>query len=95
MRKDEDAADKTIYTESVVIRQVVNFALTRKLIASDPLAGLKLSKPKPTPQPCWSPEQMDLIIAQAQEPMRSCLVLLKETGMRVGELVHLTWDDVD
>ena len=53
-RVDDQAAAKTIYTETVVIRQLVNFALTRKLITADPLGELKLKKPKPRPQPCWT-----------------------------------------
>ena len=94
-RVKEKRAAKTVYTESVVIRQLVNFALSRKMIAEDPLAGLRLRKPKPTRQPCWTPAEVDRILIQATGPARSCFEILRETGMRVGELIHLTWDDVD
>jgi hypothetical protein len=36
-RVEAGAAPKTVYTESVVIRQLVDFALSRALIAVDPL----------------------------------------------------------
>jgi integrase/recombinase XerD len=91
----DKAAKKTIHTELVVIRQLVNFALSRKMITVDPLTNLKLKKPKLRPQPCWSHEQMEKILAAAKEPQRSMLAVLAETGMRVGELKHLTWDDLD
>jgi site-specific recombinase XerD len=94
-RVDDQAAAKTIYTETVVIRQLVNFALTRKLITADPLGELKLKKPKPRPQPCWTKEEVQEILAACHEPQRMLLTILAETGMRVGELKHLTWDDVD
>ena len=38
LRKDLKKGKKTVYTESVVIRQLVNFALSRKLLVEDLLA---------------------------------------------------------
>jgi integrase/recombinase XerD len=38
---------------------------------------------------------VELILQSAQEPERSKLAVLAGTGMRVGELKYLTWDDVD
>lgn len=89
------SAAKTVYNEAVVVRQLVNFAVTRSMVTVDPLKGAKLKKPKPTPQPCWTAEEMDAIIAAADEPQRSVFLLLADTGMRIGELIFLTWDDVD
>ena len=88
-------APKTIYNESMIVRQLVNFAVSRKLIATDPLAGLKIKEPKPAPQPCWSREERDQILSVSPEPQRQAFTILAETGMRIGELQHLTWDDVD
>lgn len=79
----------------MILRQLVNFALSRKIITADPLGKLRLKKPKLRPQPSWSRAEVDQILAAAREPHRSMLPLLAETGMRVGELKHLTWADVD
>lgn len=95
LRTDAGAKAKTRYTETVIIRQLVNFALSRDMIATDPLKGLKLTKPKPTPQPCWTYEQMQQILDASPDDMRPALLLLAETGMRFGEMAWLTWDDVD
>jgi integrase len=89
------ASAKTVHNDLVLLRQVVNFALRRKMIQSDPLAGLQLEKPKPRPQPCWTRDEVDRILKAAREPQRGQLTLLAETGMRVGELRWLTWEDVD
>jgi site-specific recombinase XerC len=35
-------APKTLYTESVIMRQVINFALLRDMLTVDPLRGLRL-----------------------------------------------------
>jgi integrase len=79
----------------VILRQLVNFALSRKIITAAPLGKLRLKKPKLRPQPSWSRAEVDQILAAARKPHRSMLPLLAETGMRVGELKHLTWADVD
>ncbi|MDB5349341.1 MAG: hypothetical protein JWN86_588 [Planctomycetota bacterium] len=89
------AASKTVYNDTVVIRQFVNFAISRGRITADPLRGLKIRKPKPTPQPCWSAEEVERILAASPEPYRPALTLLADSGMRVGELRHLTWADTD
>jgi integrase len=89
------AAMKTIHTEIIVIRQLINFALSRDMIVVDPLAKLKIKKPKPRRQPCWTQAQLDLILDASGDPYKSMMTALAETGMRVGELKHLTWADVD
>lgn len=94
-RVADGAAKKTVHTEVVVIRQLVNFALSRKMITVDPLEGLRLKKPKPRRQPCWSRKEVGQILLASNAVYRPALTLLAETGMRVGELKHLTWDDVD
>jgi integrase len=94
-RTDSQAAPKTVYNETVIIRQLVNFAKSRRLITTDPLTGLRLRKPKPTPQPCWTTEEVDRILQEAGSAHALAFALLADTGFRVGELKHLTWDDVD
>ena len=90
LRVDQGKAPKTIHTETTILRQVVNHSRRRNLLSRDPLAGLRLVKPKPRPQPCWTQEEVQRILAASRLPHRDALVLLAETGMRVGELKHLT-----
>jgi len=94
-RVDAGRAPKTVYTETVIIRQLVNFAITRKKISRDPLEGLKIREPKPTPQPCWTRDEVERILTASQGTQRTAFILLADSGMRVGELKWLTWDDVD
>ena len=48
VRKDAGRATKTIYSETTIIRQMVNFALSRQMLAKDSLKGLKNPRPRPT-----------------------------------------------
>lgn len=86
---------KTIYGESVIIRQLVNFALSRQLISTDPLKGVKIREPKPTPQPCWTPAEVERILAASKGAQGIAFTILADLGLRVGELKWLTWADVD
>jgi integrase len=88
-------APRTVYTELMILRQLVKFSVTRKLIREDPLLGFKLKKPKPTPRPCFTRDQVDQILANASAGHRPTFLLLSETGLRVGEAKWLTWEDVD
>lgn len=94
-KNGKTAAMKTVHNDTVLLRQLVNFAVRRGMIATDPLRGMKLARPKPTIQPFWSRAEMDQIIAAAGAGQRPVFIMLAETGMRIGEAKHLTWDDVD
>ena len=95
-RADAEAAARTTYNETMIIRQLVNFAKSRRLVVTDPLIGLKLREPKPAPQPCWTEDEVACILAAAgSTPYQLAYTILADTGFRVGESKYLTWDDVD
>ena len=85
----------TIYHETVIIRQLIKFALSRDMATKDPLRGLRIKKPKPTPQPYYDDEQIQKILSATRPPHDATFLLLAETGLRIGEAQWLTWDDVD
>lgn len=86
---------KTVYTESEIVKQLFKWAKSRKLVADDPLAGIKLDKPRAEPKAGPSFAQVLAILAAADEPLRTWLFVLICTGMRVGELQRLRVEDVD
>jgi integrase len=87
-------AAKTVYTELTIIRQWLNFAVTRRMLTASPVAGTKLVKPKPTPRDYWRQDKLDAIVDTAKGPYKAAYLLMSETGMRVGEVIHLTHDDL-
>ncbi|MBT5018043.1 MAG: tyrosine-type recombinase/integrase, partial [Planctomicrobium sp.] len=95
LRTEEKRSAKTIHCDTYIIRQLVNFALSRKMISKDPLEGLKNPQPKRTEQPCWTPDEVVQILEAANEPQKSIFTAYADTGMRFGELQWLTWEDVD
>ncbi len=94
-RKQEGAKPKTIHTELGVIRQLLLFAKTRRMIEENPLEGLRLTEPKSEPQPFWNEGEVDQVLKASSKVHRPIFTFLSETGTRIGELRWLTWDDVD
>lgn len=86
---------KSLFDEMMLLRQLCKFAPTRRMVDKDPLLGLRLKKPKPTPQPCFDDEQIAQILTLARPPHAATFLLLAETGFRIGEASWLTWADVD
>ena len=93
-RRRDGMAAKTIYTELTVVRQWLNFVVSRRMLAASPVAGTKLVKPKPGPRDYWRQQQLDAIVEAARGPYKAAFVLMAETGMRIGEVVPLTQDDL-
>lgn len=89
------ASPKTVHTDTICIRQLVNFALNRDLIAVDPLRKFSIERPKRTPQPYWTFDERERILGEAKPPNEAPLIFLSDTGTRVGEAKWLTWPDLD
>ena len=86
----------TAMKDLVTIREVVSFALERRMIEKDPLASYSIAKVAPKPQPYWVQQDLERILAAVtRQPHQDVYRLLAWTGMRIGEAEHLTWNDVD
>jgi len=55
---------------------------------------VRVRKPPPTEQPCFTTEQITILLANADEVLRPRFATLAYTGMRFGELLDLRWADV-
>ena len=88
-------AERTVFHESVVVKQWIKWCKTRKLISGNPLEDYKLDKPRLQPKGGPSLGQVDSILAAAREPRRTQFAVLAFSGMRSGELQHLQRVDVD
>lgn len=86
---------KTVHGNLFIVRQMVKFAVSRRMIAQDPLLELRIKKVKPTPQPNFTPAQSEQILALASAAHRPIFLVLAETGLRFGEAQWLTWADID
>lgn len=86
---------KTVKEYQIVIRGIFQKALHDEEIGRNPidaLDNLKVKKPHVVP---FMPHEVKLILDTAQGWFKNYLALGFMTGMRVGEIVALKWENVD
>lgn len=92
-------AAKTIYGALALAKQVLKWGWRKKLLPTYPLADVSLPKAKARPQPCFTTEQVEKIVASAankleQDDEALAFALLAFAGLRIGEVEQLQWGDV-
>jgi integrase len=80
--------------------RTMNRALTQAfhwgLIRRNPAALVFPPRPKPRPMTALAPEELrQLLNASCGDPLHPLLVVLGTAGLRLGEALALTWDDLD
>lgn len=91
----ERLSNKTKYDRMVIVQQLFKWSCEQaEIIQRNPIRRLKLKKPSPKKQPCYTPEQVRKMIDTANEYLRPMIVFLSYTGCRFGEMRDLLWEDV-
>jgi integrase len=96
---DQAKSRKRIMNLLTPLRQAVRFAVhPRKYLMIDPIAKLTVKRPpgiKISPIDPFSTAEIDAIVAQLAPPLGNMVEFWAWTGLRVGEIVALTWADID
>jgi len=78
------------------LKAAFNFAKKAGLIDYNPMDGIKMIKVDEKERLCFEKEDMDKLINCLDLPYLKRMVKFNlETGVRVGELVNIQWNDVD
>jgi integrase len=86
----------TIRIIAMVLSKTFRYAQKKRLIMDNPMKLVDTPSYKPKKQNIWSPEQVDQFLDSCKESnFYNLYVLAESTGMRRGELVGLTWPDVN
>ncbi|HCS50866.1 site-specific integrase [Rubinisphaera sp.] len=89
-------AATTVYHESMVIKQFLNWCVSRHLLKVSPLQGIKIPSVKSSCRRLVPTlEQVYQILEALPASQKIMLVILAFTGIRSGELKRLRKDDVD
>jgi integrase len=95
-RLDSGLAPATVHKLHVVLHKALKAAVADGLVPRNAAAGLKLPKiTREEIDPLDQEEARRLLEAAHGERLEALYVLALTTGMRQGELLALTWDDVD
>lgn len=81
----------------VLLKDVFEIAILKELVTSNmvKMVSVPKTKRKKKEQLPFTLEEIDTILENAPEELRNFLGILFFTGMRSGELLALTWEDID
>lgn len=93
---DSGLSDSQVINCYSLCDRVLEKAVAEKLIVRNPAKGCKLPPNRPNEMKVLSREDMQKVLIQAKEENYYELFLLEfATGLRLGELMALQWDDVN
>lgn len=86
----------TLHGHFRLIRSALNQAVAWNLLAKNPAKGVRPPERKPSGGTALEPEELNKLLAAARGGRYEALYLAAIcTGMRLGELLGLRWEDVD
>ena len=91
---EREYADKTVYGVLTVTKQVFKWAYQEGHLREYKLVNAKVAKAHAKPQPCFTTDEVELILANTFSIERVAYATLAYEGLRVGELEQLHWIDV-
>ncbi|MDX9911458.1 MAG: tyrosine-type recombinase/integrase [Phycisphaerales bacterium] len=92
-------APKSIHTALTVAKQLFKWAKRQRLIGEDPIEAAALPIGRPRPQRGFTTEEVEAMLSKcAGRPgwrsTHDAIAILAFTGLRVGELREMRWEDV-
>lgn len=91
----EMAQPATVNREVALLKHMFNLGIRWEYTLDNPTRGVNLLREDNTVERILSREEEERLVATAHPDLRPVLVTALNTGMRLGELLSLTWADVD
>ncbi len=100
LNENSNVSDRTLTSLRYLLRRSYDLAINNNLVRINPVIGITIPKKKDTSKKTeieilTVEEQKKYITATSCTKYRPMLLLALFTGMRRGELLALTWDNVD
>jgi len=89
------AAPKTVRNIYATFRSAWKTARLWGYVDKNACEGIVLPRLNPVERRAFTVEEMQKIIQAAEEPFKTFFWLASETGMRIGELCGIRWEDID
>lgn len=93
--RSKKVSAKTLLNELGLLQSIFSLAVENDLISRSPVRSKHKPKVVRTEKPTWTPEQVRNILAGLPEHHRALFTCASFTGLRAGELLALTWANVN
>lgn len=94
--KGQGYSRSTIKKAYAVISDMMSYAVKNDMIPKNPCTGVVIPKEEPKERRVMSAEEQEQFEEYMRgNPCETIFVVALYTGMRIGEILGLTWDDVD
>lgn len=95
--KQEECTVKTTHNDILTIKGLLKWAskVSRGLLSANPACDWETPEPVTPKRRCYEPEEVKAMLAGVRDWLRPVVTTLAYTGMRIGELINLRWEDVD
>lgn len=91
----QGAAPSTVDREIGILKIMLSFALTNHNCSENVALKVRSPQPRPTNTRSLEPEEVVRLLQEIPGNYRLFFALLVMTGLRVGEAIALTWEDID
>lgn len=87
--------ESTVNRDIECLRHMLFWAVDQGLMPSNPLARLKLERPRRKKRPVMSVKDEEAIIEASAQHLREIIICAADTGMRRGEILNQLRQDID
>ena len=85
----------TVKKYITILRAAFNDAVSEGRMRENPAATVKLKQRKSTERMPFPPETVDRLLASANAEWRGMILVGFYTGIRLGDIASMTWDNID
>lgn len=85
----------SINKELAILRFMLKKAVDWKYLQESPYKGIRLVKVGKLPIKFLTTDELDRLIESASLWLKPILLTLRNTGLRIGELLQMKWEDID
>ncbi|MBM4354672.1 MAG: hypothetical protein FJ109_12940 [Deltaproteobacteria bacterium] len=94
-QRKQQVSPRTVNIEVQCLKVMLGKALRWGYIAANPAKGVHKFREPPGRVRYLSPDETERLLAACSDKLRPIVIVALHTGMRRGEILGLTWEDVD
>jgi integrase len=92
---EKQLTETTVNRDIECLRHLLYWAVDEGILAANPIARIRLERERRKKKPVLSLTEEAQLLAAAASHLRDITIFALDTGMRRGEILTQTWDDVD